>query len=61
MSDTNAPAIGAEIKPYKAFWVMLATTAETNAANKSCPSIAILITPHFSHSNPVIETKISGT
>ena len=40
---------------------MLATTAETNAANNNCPSIAILITPDFSHSNPDIEPKIRGT
>ena len=40
---------------------MLATAAETKAANNNWPSIAMFITPDFSHNKPDIEPKIKGT
>ena len=40
---------------------MLETAAETKAAKSNCPSIAILITPDFSHNNPDIEPNMRGT
>ena len=51
----------AAIRPIQLLPVTLATTAATNAPDRSMPSIAMLTTPDRSHSTPERAAKVIGT
>ena len=53
--------MGAKSSPHQLLFSSEAITPEAKAPARSCPSIAILITPERSDSTPAIAPKISGT
>ena len=53
--------MGAKRSPHQLLFRSEAITPEAKAPARSCPSIAILMTPERSESTPAIAPKISGT
>ena len=53
--------MGANRSPHQLLFRSEAITPDAKAPARSCPSIAILITPDRSDSTPAIAPKISGT